>query len=731
MPQTPMHGPDRVIPAMSMDAERPAESLLRVKGLRTHIDVPGGVLRVLDGIDIEVGCARTVCIVGESGCGKSITARSILRLVPSPLRMVGGEILLRGRDGVEVDMARLDPYGKQMRSIRGRDIGMIFQEPMTALSPVHTIGNQMAEAIHLHEKVSRKEARERSIQMLHRVGLPKPAERLDAYSFQLSGGMRQRAMIAMALVCGPPLLIADEPTTALDVTTQAQILDLMRELRADTGMSILFITHDLGVVAEMADEVVVMYLGLVVERGPVAQVFHDPRHPYTRALLRSNPRHGGGAGRRLEAIAGGVPDLLNRPIGCPFHNRCAEAIPGTCDRLDPEPVALGGGHSARCWIADRPPALAGVPSTAPRAAAQIIVSPPVSATAPPILEIDRLSIHFAQRRGFLRRAMAPVRAVNALSLAVLPGETLGLVGESGCGKTTTGRCIIRTLDPTGGSIRFRQDDGSMLDVTHLPGSALKSYRRQVRMIFQDPYSSLDPRMTVADIVGEPLKVNGIAKGSELQDRVAALVRQVGLRDEHLRRYPHAFSGGERQRIGIARALSVNPKMVICDEAVSALDVSVQAQILNLLRDLQDELGLTYLFIAHDLSVVRHICDRVAVMYAGGIVELGETRQVFEAPRHPYTSALLSAAPVFDPQERAGRQRVILAGEVPDPAHLPSGCPFHPRCQHADGAQCTNEAPALLPRATAQSDGMPPNWTACHYANTLTLPAIDGQPPGSS
>ena len=730
MRQIPMPAPDLMDPAIVAESGA-AEPLLTVRGLRTHIDVPGGVLRVLDGVDIQVGRARTVCIVGESGCGKSMTARSILRLVPAPLRMVGGEILLRGRNGVEVDLAQLNPYGKEMRAIRGRDIGMIFQEPMTALSPVHTIGNQMAEAINLHERVSRKEVRERSIEMLHRVGLPKPAERLDAYSFQLSGGMRQRAMIAMALVCGPPLLIADEPTTALDVTTQAQILDLMRELRADSGMSILFITHDLGVVAEMADEVVVMYLGLVVERGPVAQVFHDPRHPYTRALLRSNPRHGGTTGRRLQVIAGGVPDLLNRPTGCPFHNRCAEAIAGTCDRLDPEPVALGGGHSARCWIADRPPTPLIAPASTARTAPSVAANATVAAAPLPILEVSGLSMHFPQRRGFLRRAAAPVRAVNSLSLNVFPGETLGLVGESGCGKTTTGRCIIRTLNPTGGSILFRQDDGTMLDVAQLSGAALRPYRRQVRMIFQDPYSSLDPRMTVADIVGEPLKVNGIAKGSELQDRVAALVRQVGLRDEHLRRYPHAFSGGERQRIGIARALSVNPKVVICDEAVSALDVSVQAQILNLLRDLQDELGLTYLFIAHDLSVVRHICDRVAVMYAGGIVELGETRQVFEAPRHPYTSALLSAAPVFDPEERAGRQRVILTGEVPDPARLPSGCPFHPRCQHADGGRCTSETPALLPRETAPGAGTAPSWAACHYANTLTLPAIDGQPPGST
>jgi peptide/nickel transport system ATP-binding protein len=692
------------------------DTLLTVRGLRTQIEVPGGLLRILDGVDIDVGRGRTVCIVGESGCGKSMTARSIMRLVPPPLRMAGGEIRLRRADGTTVDLAGLDAYGREMRAIRGRDIGMIFQEPMTAISPVHTIGNQMLEAIRLHERVGRAEARERSVDMLRRVGLPRPAERLDAYGFQLSGGMRQRAMIAMALVCGPSLLIADEPTTALDVTTQAQILDLMRELRADFGMSILFITHDLGVVAEMADEVVVMYLGTIVERGSVAQVFHDPRHPYTRALLRSNPRHDDAPGRRLRVIAGGVPDPLNRPEGCPFHNRCEDAIDGTCDRVDPLLVALGAGHTARCWIADE--------VRVERMDARVGTAP--SLTLPhtrgregiqqPLLEISDLAMHFARRRGLLRRQVGTIRAVNALSLKVWPGETLGLVGESGCGKTTTGRCIIRTLDPTAGSILYRREDGTTIDVARLPKTGLRAYRRQVRMIFQDPYSSLDPRMTVADIIGEPLKVNHVAKGQELEDRVAGLVRRVGLRPEHMRRYPHAFSGGERQRIGIARALSLNPRAVICDEAVSALDVSVQAQILNLLRDLQDELNLTYIFIAHDLSVVRHICDRVAVMYAGRIVEKGPTREVFAAPRHPYTSALLSAAPVSDPDERTRRRRIVLGGEVPDPAHLPGGCPFHPRCPHSDGTRCVTEVPSI-------AEDMRGRQVACHYASELDLPGI--------
>ena len=554
--------------------------------------------------------------------------------------------------------------------------------------------------------------------MLRRVGLPRPAERLDAYSFQLSGGMRQRAMIAMALVNSPGLLIADEPTTALDVTTQAQILELMRALQAEFRMSMLFITHDLGVVAEMADEVAVMYLGNVVERGSVDQVFHDPRHPYTRALLRSNPRHGQASNRRLHVIAGSVPDPLHRPARL--------SVPQPVRRSHLRALRPAGDRALRLPSPPATPLAAGSPTMRPRSGA----SHPLRVGRMAVQLRDRTRdtaaadrpgtapMHFpAAGAGLLRRSVS-----NAARGRRLLRRTSGAAETLGPGRRERLRQDHdRPLHhPHPGSDRgpnsLRSDDGRTVDVARLPKHALRTYHRQVRMIFQDPYSSLDPRMTVADIIGEPLQVNHVASGQELQDRVASLVRRVGLRPEHMRRYPHAFSGGERQRIGIARALSLDPRLVVCDEAVSALDVSVQAQILNLLRDLQDELDLTYLFIAHDLSVVRHICDRVAVMYAGRVVELGATQDVFENPQHPYTAALLSAAPAFDPEERARRTRIIPAGEVPDPAHLPTGCSFHPRCPHSDGKRCVSEAPAL-------AGALPDRQVACHYADRLSLPGI--------
>ncbi|NEE00387.1 ABC transporter ATP-binding protein [Phytoactinopolyspora halotolerans] len=728
--------------------ELAADVLLSVRNLQTHFPLDQGLVKAVDGAGFEIRRGKTLCVVGESGCGKSVTARSILQIVDRPGRVVGGELLFRqtprnddgrpdaAQHGQEriVDLAKLSPKSAAMRAIRGRDIAMIFQEPMTSLSPVHTIGNQIVEVIHLHENVSKKEAKERAIEVLRRVGVPRPEQRFDSHPFQLSGGLRQRAMIAMALVCNPTLLIADEPTTALDVTTQAQILELMRELQSDYGMAIMFITHDLGVVAEMADDVAVMYLGTVAERGDVESVFRDPQHPYTRALLHSIPKVGAAARARekLDTIRGMVPDPYNRPGGCPFHNRCDEMMPGVCDRILPPPTTLGEHREVRCLLHDpelissnggtvgaaetedasRDLATEPRPTVVPDAAGG---STPDGDARSTLLDVEDLRLHFPIRTGFLRRTTGHVRAVDGLTFAISEGETLGLVGESGCGKTSTGRCIVRSHDPTGGRILYRENGSPAVDLAQLAGPELKPYRRAVRMIFQDPHSSLNPRMTLRDIIGEPLRAHGVASGSELEDRVGELLRDVGLRPEYMSRYPHAFSGGERQRVGIARALSLDPRLVVADEAVSALDVSVRAQILNLLQDLQAEHQLTYLFISHDLSVVEYLCDRVAVMYVGKIVELADTATLYARPRHPYTEALLSAVPKPDPRTRDRRERIVLSGDVADPSDPPSGCYFHPRCRYAKPV-CAEEQPQLRD----VGDG---TTVACHFAEELTLRGV--------
>ncbi|MGF1662205.1 MAG: dipeptide ABC transporter ATP-binding protein [Kineosporiaceae bacterium] len=696
----------------------PSEDVvLDVQGLCTHFLLEEGVVRAVDGADFTVRRGRTLCLVGESGSGKSITARSILTIVQPPGRIVSGRILLRDPDpdggngggcpATFTDLASLPPKGPRMRSVRGNRIAMIFQEPMSSLSPVHTIGNQIVEAIRLHDKVTKAEARERAIDALHRVGIPTPQRRIDSYPFQLSGGMRQRAMIAMALSCSPELLIADEPTTALDVTTQAQILELLRELQSDLGMSMLFITHDLGVVAEMADDVAVMYLGGVVERSGVDELFHDPKHPYTRALLRSVPAVGTGARHRLDPIRGMVPGPFHRPAGCPFHPRCDHAVPVSCDTVVPPAVRLGeGSREVRCLLYGPQP----LPPTARPATVAPVAPFGPGRPGPPLLEVRDLRMHFPLGTGVLGRRAGVVRAVDGVDLTLARGETLGLVGESGCGKSTLGRCVIRAYQPTSGEIRYHLGEDRVEDIARLRGRALQPYRRRIRMVFQDPFSSLNPRMTVRQIVGEPLLVNGVATGSDLADRVATVLRRVGMRPEYMNRYPHAFSGGQRQRIGIARAIVLDPEVVVADEAVSALDVSIRAQTLNLLQDLQGERGLSYLFVAHDLGVVEYLCDRVAVMYLGRIVELGATAPLYEQPLHPYTEALLSAVPAPDPRLRADRERIVLAGEVPDPADPPPGCPFHTRCRHAQ-ARCATEEPPLR-------ELMPGRWAACHFAEDL-------------
>jgi len=543
------------------------DTILKVEDLKTWFPTRSGTFKAVDGVSFELKRGKTLCVVGESGSGKSVTARSILQIVDRPGRIENGAILLTRADGTQTDLAKLDPRGRRIRGVRGKEIAMIFQEPMSSLSPVHRIGTQIGEALRIHFGTPKKEQRERVIELLRQVEIPHPETAIDRYTFEFSGGMRQRVMIAMALACNPSVLIADEPTTALDVTTQAEILDLIKKLQQSHGMAVLFITHDMGVVAEIADEVLVMYRGKVMEKGPVDQIFHAPQDEYTRRLI--------GSVVKLEKKA-----------------------------------------EVRLARQDIP------------------------AEKPPLLEVKDLSLTFA----------SGLKAVDGVSLVVRPGETLGIVGESGSGKTTMGRCLLRIYDPQTGSINYRRADGRTMDIRTADKTALKDIRREVRMIFQDPVGSLSPRKTVGQIIAEPLRLSGM-RGSELEDRIAQLMHQVGLEPAWRERYPHAFSGGQRQRVGIARAIAVKPRLIVADEATSALDVSLRSQMLDLMMQLQDELGLSYVFISHDMSVIRYMCDRVAVMYRGRIVEAGDTDQVVNDPSHGYTRALLSAIPHPDPRNR--------------------------------------------------------------------------------
>ena len=608
------------------------DPLLRVRDLRVSFRLDEGTVRAVDGVSFDVFPGQVVGIVGESGCGKSVTMRAVLQLIDPPGRITGGEILYR-RGATPIDLTRLSPRGRLMRDLRGAEIALIPQEPMAAFSPVHTVGAQIIEAIMLHERVGRDEARARTVELFRDVGISMAESRIDAYSWQLSGGLRQRAMIAMALSCKPRLLIADEPTTAIDVTTQAQILALLRELQRKYDTAIIFITHDLGVIAQMANYVVVMYLGRIMEEGPVDEIFHAPLHPYTSALLRSIPSLNSETRTVLPVIAGALPHPFNRPPGCPFHPRC-ERHPG-------RPLRDGGSRAARARSA---------------AGGELLPAQRTgrAGMTAPLLDVRGLKKYFPIAKGMFRRVTGHVRAVDDVSFTVQEGEALGLVGESGCGKTTTARCILRAIDPTEGRCCTARGMTRSSIWRRCRRRELGPLRKEIQMIFQDPFGSLNPRMTLFDNVGEPLLVNGMRSRRERMDRVAELLRLVGLRPEFMHRFPHAFSGGQRQRIGIARALATGPRLVVADEPVSALDVSVQAQVLNLLLELQSRLRLTFLFVAHDLSVVRHICDRVAVMYVGQLVELAPTDAVFRRPRHPYTAALMRAVPVPDPRVPGSR-----------------------------------------------------------------------------
>jgi peptide/nickel transport system ATP-binding protein len=668
-----MNTPSANVTPNSPQEQPKAAPLLSVQNLRTHFNTPSGVARAVDGVSFDIPRGKTFAIVGESGCGKSVTALSIMRLLPRPAGFIPeGRIILDG-----VDLLKLPET--EMRRVRGDRIAMIFQEPQTSLNPVMRVGRQIDEALIFHQGLSSREAREAGIAMLRKVRMPDPERQHRAYPHELSGGMKQRVMIAMALACRPALLIADEPTTSLDVTVEQQILALMKDLQAEYGMSILLITHNLGVVAETADEVGVMYAGHLVERAGVRGALKDPQHPYTQRLLESIPsrlKRGGD----LQAIPGLVPPATAYGPGCRFAPRCHREM-ACCAATLPKPYAVGAGHTAACLLHD--PQLRASPKVdkpdtrlaSPRTAAPLS-RVAAAADQAPLLAVKGLTVHFPIRRGVLQRTDGWVRAVDGVDLGIPRGKTVALVGESGCGKTTAGKGILQLVRPTAGEVRYEDRD-----LAALSDSEMRPLRRDLQIIFQDPYSSLDPRLMVSEIVGEGLRAQHITRGrDETEDRVRALLKTVQLDEDMIHRYPHEFSGGQRQRIGIARALAVNPKFIVCDEVTSALDVSVQAQILNLLGDLQDRLGLSYLFITHDLSVVGYLADIVAVMYLGRIVEIGLAEEIFSEAKHPYTQALFSAAPSTDPDAR--RKHIVLEGDVPSPSAPPEGCHFNPRCPFA-------------------------------------------------
>jgi peptide/nickel transport system ATP-binding protein len=654
-------------------------NLLEARNLRTELEASGGIVRALDGVDLDVPRGETFAIVGESGCGKSMTALTIMRLLPETGRVASGSVRLDGTELLALPETR-------MREVRGRRVAMIFQEPATSLNPVLTVGAQVAEVLARHAGVRGAAARTRAIELLDSVGIADGARRVDDYPFQLSGGMKQRVMIALALAGEPELLIADEPTTALDVTIQAQVLDLLRSLQAQRGMSILLITHDLGVVSGMAHRVAVMYAGQIIEVAERDAFFRAPQHPYSRKLFAALPGTGK-RGTELEAIAGQVPALSGEFAGCRFADRC-EHVFDRCRTEPPGWTRIVDGQLVRCHL--RETERAGAIALAPALGEMAVAGDRPSR---PLLEVRDLKVHFPIRRGIFKRTVGHVRAVDGVSMAIRPGRTLALVGESGCGKTTVGKSILQLVRPSAGEVDFA---GTPL--TALRGERLRRRRAEFQIVFQDPYASLNPRMRVHDILMEGMGSLGVlASHAEREHRIVELLGQVGLPAEAALRYPHEFSGGQRQRIAIARALTVNPKLVVCDEPTSALDVSVQAQILNLLKRLQRDLGLAYLFITHNLAVVEYLADEIAVMYLGRIVEHGTVVEVLGAPRHPYTQALLAAVPTID----GGGERLYVKGELPSPSAPPAGCHFHPRCPHAL-ARCKREYPAAVKISPTQA-----------------------------
>jgi peptide/nickel transport system ATP-binding protein len=727
--------------------------VLEITDLSTHIQLTSSVVQAVGNVDLHVEAGETLGIVGESGSGKSMTGLSVMGLLPPGGSIVGGSIKLNGRELVGLTR-------EELRKIRGNEVAMVFQDPLTSLDPTKTIGYQVAEPVRLHRGASRKTALDRAAEVLTLVGLPRPKERLNDYPHQLSGGLRQRVMIAMALACEPKLLIADEPTTALDVTIQAQILDLLRDLKERLGMAMVLITHDMGVIAGHADRVNVMYAGRVVETAGAGELFTTMRHPYTQALLASIPRLSSDAARALHAIPGLPPDLSRPPAGCRFAARCSLAT-DKCRQEEPRLTGADPGHLFSCWHpVDGPLELAVMGSRGPSAedtglvpgvseaesglepvtdvpvtdatvtdGAVTDVGDPADVTAvagvpvavvtervPPapagtagtagapaaLLELRDLVKEYPVTSGaVLQRRVGSVKAVSGVSFEVPAGQTLGLVGESGCGKTTIGKMIVGLERPNSGAVAL---EGT--DVSKLRGAHLRKMRRDLQLMFQDPYSSLDPRMRVGSIISEPLQIQRIGSRREQQNRVFELLGEVGLPRNAVERYPHEFSGGQRQRIGLARALTLNPKLIVADEPVSALDVSIRAQVLNLMKRLQAAHGLTYVVISHDLAVVKYLAERIGVMYLGKLVELGSSADIYTRAAHPYTAGLIATIPVPDPAAEKAKDGAAISGELPSPVNPPSGCRFRTRCPFAQEI-CAQVEPPL------RSFG-PGHVAACHF-----------------
>ena len=656
--------------------------LYEIKNIETSFRTDGKMFKAVEDVSVYLNPGEIIGIVGESGSGKSVTMMSALQLIQEPGKVTGGEVYL---DGSDKNMLSYGPNSAEVRKMRGGRVSMIFQEPMTSLNPVLTVGFQIQENIIEHLHLSKEEAKKRAIEMMKMVNIPDAEERFTYYPQQFSGGMRQRIMIAMAMSSEPSVLVADEATTALDVTTQAQILEMIRDIAKKTNTAVVIVTHNLGIVARFAERIYVMYAGGIVETTDAERLFENPEHPYTRALLRAIPRLDDDRDRILIPIDGLPPNPALRPEYCPFYDRCEYHMDKCKSQKKPVLKELEKDHFCACHLTEAEKALkkAEIDAKPVKKAERAVIGDEIC------LDVKDVKKYFPIYKGMMRKHIGDVKAIEDISFRVRKGETLGIVGESGCGKTTLARCIMRVYQPDSGEINFNG-----VDIAKFNDKQMYPYRKQMAMIFQDPFSSLDPRQTAESIVGESLLIHKLVKTrEEYEKKVDELLRMVDLDPSMKNRVPHEFSGGQRQRIGIARALSSNPDLIICDEPISALDVSIQAPIINLLEELQAKLGLTYLFIAHDLAVVKHISDRILVMYLGRIVEIAECEELYSNTLHPYTKVLLGAVPVADPKVEKTRERVEIRGEVPSLTNRPTGCPFSDRCNCVTD-RCRKEVPKL-------------------------------------